>query len=273
MKTCTLCNSKKYKKLFVVNGKQIVECTKCGLVRTNSKKFASYEEYHRDEKEYSKEEELFRNIFQKRYNNISKFKNSPGKILDIGASTGTLLQIFKDKGWEVWGVEPSKSAGVAKKRGIKILNQDFEASKLPKNYFDVVVMNHTFEHVMDPLKVLRKIKSVLTKGGLVYIDVPNFGGSDSKFKGEHWGYLMPEEHTYHFTKDTLSALFAKAGFEVLWIKTWSGIFDVGNPVKKLWYEGSRFRKSFIKDMVKIPFNIITTATNKGSSLAAVGKKS
>jgi len=301
---CKNCSSKVFEHIYTIEGFDIEKCSTCNLVRTRQKPKEKYSEYHRDENEYTKDEVLFRNIFQKRFNIISncfspsasvkgRFRTKSGmtkhttskvvdsrsesgmtkKILDIGASTGTMLSIFKDAGWDVWGIEPSKtSVVIAKKRGIKMSHGFFENVKLPSNHFDVVIMNHTFEHVEDPLKVLTKIKRVLKKGGIVYLDVPNFGSWNATVMKEKWGYLMPTEHTFHYTPDTLKMLVAKSGFKVLWWGSWSGIFDVGRPVGKLWYELSHFRLSFIKDAVRIPLNIFSTLTKRGTSVAIIGQK-
>ena len=269
---CVYCGTKQFEILFVVRGRKIVCCTKCELVKTDDTNFENYDEYHRDEREYKVDEELFRNIFQKRYNTISKFRAKPGKVLDIGSSTGTMLSIFKDNGWDVWGVEPSSSASYAKKKGIKTTRLIFEKAKLPKNCFDVVIMNHTFEHVEDPVAVVAKIKLVLKKGGIAYIDVPNFGGLDSKLKGDKWGYLMPEEHTYHYTPETLRKIIKKGGLKVVWWDSWSGVFDVESPAKLFWYNLVNLKMAFIKNLIKIPLNTVTTLTKRGSSLAVIGRK-
>ena len=101
-----------------------------------------YQNYHRDA-DYMKFESLFRNVFLKRFSIIKSFSKSRGKVLDIGASTGIMLDIFKGEGWKTWGVEPSKSASVAKDKGHKVIKDIFERAELPKNYFDVIVLNHT----------------------------------------------------------------------------------------------------------------------------------
>lgn len=270
---CVLCGRNEFELLFTVRGFDIQKCNGCQLVKTLQKPTANYEEYHRDEAEYTKDEKLFENIFKKRFNTISRFKKTPGSILDIGSSTGTMLSIFKEHGWEVSGIEPSRgAAAIAQKRGIKTKVSTFEKAKLPTNHFDVVIMNHTFEHVNDPLFVLKKIRRILKKEGIVYIDVPNFGGLDAKIKREAWGYLMPEEHTFHYTPHTLSKIFAKANIDVMWIDTWSGIFDVANPLQKLWYQLTHLRLSFFKDIVKAPFNAFTTFTNMGTGVAIIGRK-
>lgn len=268
---CILCNTKQYKKLFTVGRYSIVQCVNCGLVRTVGTMQVDYSHYERDT-EYSSLDNYFKNIFQKRFNIISRYKQKPGKILDIGASTGVLLRIFRDSGWETWGVEPSAAAKIAESKNIKIVQTNFEKAELPKEYFDVVVMNHTLEHVQNPLLVLKKINSVLKKGGLVYIDVPNFGSLSSRLAGKNWKYLHPYEHIHHFTSVSLTSSLKAAGFEVSWVKTWSGIFDVANPLLKFWQTLVGLKKQFFTDMIEIPGNIIATAMNKGTSLAALGKK-
>ncbi|QQS38598.1 class I SAM-dependent methyltransferase [Candidatus Woesebacteria bacterium] len=269
--TCKYCKSDKYKHLFEVNGKDIVECLECGLVRTNCRDFEKYDNYHRDDKEYRSDEELFKNIFIRRFQTISRYKKK-GKILDIGSSTGTMLSIFKDHGWQVWGVEPSASFKYANKKGIKTTNSTFEKAKLPLNYFDVVIMNHTFEHVEDPVAVVKKIYAVLKIKGLVYIDVPNFGGFDAKIRGNNWGYLMPNEHVHHFTPNTLKMIIRKAGFEIVWWGSWSGIFDVASIGALMKFNLVNLRKAFFKNIVYAPFNLITTCAKRGSSLAVIGIK-
>src|SRR5688572_8359083 len=116
-KNCILCKSTDFKVLYTLGKHKIVSCQNCGLTKTEGKMNVDYEEYHRDS-DYDQFDAYFKNIFQKRYNTISKYKNK-GKILDIGASTGALLTIFQENGWEVVGIEPSKSAKVAQKKGIE----------------------------------------------------------------------------------------------------------------------------------------------------------
>lgn len=275
MKNCLLCKSRIYQELFDLGDYKIVRCKKCGLVKTLGKQKVLYRDYHRD-KDYESHEEIFRNIFIKRHRLISKYFRKPGKILDIGAATGILLSVFKDKGWEVWGVEPSGSAKVARKKGFKVMQSEFEKARLPKNYFDVVILNHTLEHLKNPIEVLKKVRTVLKKGGIVYVDVPNFDSLSSRIRGKGWAYLLEDEHLYHFTPETLKKIFGKAGFKTVWWRTWSGYFDVASPLFHIWHELVSFKLHLYKhlavDFVSIPGSLIATAINKGTSLAMIGKK-
>ena len=269
-KTCILCGSKRFQPLFGGRRWRLERCRDCGLVKTEAESFLSYQNYHRDQ-EYQEFESQFRNIFLKRFHLVKKFRDS-GRILDIGCSTGTLLSLFKKDGWEVWGIEPSQSATIAEKRGIIVKKTTFEKVDLPQNYFDVVILNHTLEHLANPLEVVRKVKSVLKKGGLILIDVPNFGGFSARILRSSWPYLAPDEHTYQFTQDSLKKILKKAGFKYLFSESRSGIFDYGNPLGEVLGSFFSFKKRFFADTIGLPGAFIATLLNQGSSLSMIGKK-
>ena len=231
----------------------------------------NYKNYHRDE-DYQKFESIFRNIFLKRFSLIKRFTKSRGRVLDVGASTGVMLDIFKDEGWKVWGVEPSKSASVAEGKGHKVVKDIFERAKLPKNYFDVVVLNHTLEHMDEPLIVLKKVETLLKDDGIIFVDVPNAGGLGARILGKNWPYLLPKEHKYQFTKESLSKLLNEAGFKIVHTESRSGLFEYANPALELWNSLSTLKKRFFFNVLTFPYALITTVLNMGDSISMVGKK-
>lgn len=267
---CVVCGGKHFKRLLSVVGKNIVRCRRCGLVKTENFKEPDYKKYHRDE-DYKEFETHFRNIFLKRVQIIERFFAGPGKVLEIGCSVGILLSILKEKRWEVWGVEPSKSANVARKKGIKVVNKVFEKANLPRGYFDLIILNHTLEHLENPLDIFKKARTLLKKGGKIFVDVPNFGSLSSSILGRRWPYLAPSEHLYHFEPRTLKKVITKAGFKVIFESSHSGIFDLGNPIKGLYDELLTRPRSFVKDFITSPGALIVTLIGKGTSLSMVGK--
>ena len=266
---CALCESSRFRRLFTVEGMYIARCRSCGLIRTENFKEPDYKKYHRDE-EYEEGATHFRNIFLKRVQIIGKFFDEPGKTLEIGCSVGILLSILKEKGWEVWGVEPSKSAKAAGKRGIRIIDKIFEKALLPQGYFDLIILNHTLEHLEDPLGILKKARTLLKEGGKIFVDVPNFGSLSSSILGRRWPYLAPEEHIHHFESRTLRKAVKMAGFKVIFESSHSGIFDLGNPVKGLYDELLSRPRSFVKYLITAPWAFFTTLIGRGISLTVVG---
>ena len=223
--------------------------------------------YHRDE-DYKKFESTFRNIFQKRFNLLRGLLGDEfglprgGRVLDIGASTGAFLSIFKEEGWEVLGVDPSRSSV----GNIKIIHKYFEKTNLPENYFDLVILNHTLEHMDNPLLVLKKVHKILKKNGVLFVDVPNAGGLGAKILGRYWPYRLPKEHKHQFTGESLSKIFGKAGFKVIHFASRSGIFEYANPLLEL------RRPRFLFNLITIPCSLFATLLNMGDSMSLIGRK-
>jgi SAM-dependent methyltransferase len=221
--------------------------------------------YHRD-KDYNKFDKTFRNIFSKRMSLLEKYVKKPGVVLDVGCSNGVFLDLFKEIGWETWGIEPSGSATIAKSKSHKIVNATFEKANLPPKYFDLVILNHTLEHMNNPTAILKKVKLVLRPKGILYVDVPNAGGLSAKILGKHWPLLLPDEHRWQFTKASLTKLLEESGFKVLHWQSRSGIFEYANPFKEL------YRKRFLLDILASPYSIVASAFQVGDSMTFICTK-
>jgi SAM-dependent methyltransferase len=271
MENCVLCQSSKFISIYRQKDWTVIKCGQCGLVRTERKIKPQYEQYHRDE-DYQKFESLFRNIFLKRFNIVNKYFRKPGVVLEIGTSTGTMLEIFKNKGWDVWGIEPSRSGDVARRKGIRVIKSIFESAKLSSDYFDLVVINHTLEHLENPVLVLSKIKRVLKKGGLVLVDVPNFDSLKSQILGVNWPYLLPLEHNYQFTRESLEKIFKKVGLKTVFFESRSGIFDFADPFREAGESLFTFKKRFFTNLLNLPLDALSTAVNRGDAMSLVGRK-
>jgi SAM-dependent methyltransferase len=271
MTKCVFCRSNNFRDLFVINGSNIEICSGCGLIRTKGIFNQNYKNYHRDE-DYEKSELLFKNISGKIYKDIGKFIKKKGEILEIGCSTGILLENFKKTGWKCLGVEPSASALVARKKGLKIIKSTFERAKLPSNYFDLVIINHTLEHFENPVKVLTETYLALKRGGKVYIGVPNVGSLSANIMGKRWPYILPLEHKYHFYPLILRRILEKIGFKILSEKSRSGIFNLENPALGLYNQFIGFQKNFVSDLLSAPGAFIATAIGKGTNLSIIAEK-
>lgn len=268
MNTCLICGHN-LKKFAEIENYLILKCSYCVFGQTD-KLDVQKGKYHRDEV-YIEEEKLFKNIFQKRVDKILKFKKE-GKVLEIGCSTGIMLSLLKNLGWEVVGVEISKkAAGVAAKRGIPVTVWDFMQTNLDEKY-DLVILNHTLEHMDHPVRVLEKIKSLLSPSGLLYIDLPNFGGLSAKLLGTNWPLLLPDEHLWHFSEKSLLLLLKKIGFKVIFIEKASGIWDYGSPIGGVLLSLFSFKKRFFKEALTAVPAWVVSKLGLGSDLMVIARK-
>ncbi len=146
------------------------------------------------------------------------------KVLDVGCATGYLGQAIKELGNEVIGIDVSSRAVEEAK---KVLNQalvlDIQEDDLPfgENYFDVVILAETIEHLFWPEKTIEKIKRVLKKDGFIVISTPNFLILPNRikmllgqFRYTDSGFL-DRGHIHFFTYRSLLEFLAKTGLAVV----------------------------------------------------------
>ena len=269
-KSCPACQGQ-FKQFAVFPKHLIYKCSNCGLgCTTNIGKQVG--DYHRDEV-YIKEEARFSNIFLRRVKLVNTLTKSKGKILDIGSSTGLMLSLFKQEGWEVRGVEMSqKAAQFATKRGIETEITAFEQARLANRSLDAVIINHTLEHLEHPQSVLHKISDVLKTDGVLLIDVPNFGSLSAQLRRGNWPYLLPDEHLWHFTAEALTLMLKKEGLIVVSRTSPSGIWDYSSPGSELLSALFGLKKRFFSQMLTFIPDYFISFLNMGTSLTIVAKK-
>jgi len=85
-------------------------------------------------------------------------------------------------------------------------------------FFDVVLFNHSLEHMYNPVAILREVHRVLKPGGLLIINIPNAGSFEAWLFSEYWTQWSPPQHIFHFTKQTMARLLTMTGFHPLNIK-------------------------------------------------------
>lgn len=149
-----------------------------------------------------------------------EFFKKTGKLADVGIGTGLFLKIAREHGWDVFGIDISNYAlGRVKKNGIKLFQGQLENVSFKDNFFDVVNMRHSIEHMKNPNKVLAKAYKILKPGGIICIATPNSFGIHARIFGEDWPHLSLPYHLHFFSKKSLSRLIKDAGFKILQIKT------------------------------------------------------
>ena len=79
---------------------------------------------------------------------------------------------------------------------------------------DVIILNHTLEHLRNPRLELSKIRELLSPHGVLYIALPGIFSIHNTYGGRlERGYLQ-NAHVWHFTLKTLNRLLADAGFKL-----------------------------------------------------------
>ena len=165
----------------------------------------------------------FKNIFQKMFDYFNFLKahkldllfNKKSNILDIGCGDGEILSFLKQKGHNVIGTEykiKKSSIGVNNK---KIPIYSNEKAFNSKKKYDLIILTHVLPHLTNANKIIRKIKISLKNTGIVYISMPNFSSTQSKFSKSNWFHLDIPRHIYHFSDKTFVKYMNKKKFNLI----------------------------------------------------------
>lgn len=207
-----LCGKRRSKFLFHAGKYSIVACLACGQVRTETPKGTSRKQVYEAEDVaiYVEKEQMFRQLFAGVVSFIRQFRKS-GTLIDIGAGVGLFVDEARKAGFDAVGFEPSREMVKAAKRefGIALIHSKFYHAKTG---FDIIVINHVLEHVPNPMSMIQDIRSALVQDGLLIIGVPNFGSFLAGWKKSRWQSLIPDQHRWHFTIQSLDRLVVPLGF-------------------------------------------------------------
>jgi 2-polyprenyl-3-methyl-5-hydroxy-6-metoxy-1,4-benzoquinol methylase len=227
-------------------GITIGKCTSCGLLRTFPPKRSQFDPKQSDAIFYEKNIDLFSRLFTPIIDGIQKYRQK-GTVLDIGCSSGILLGLLKERGYDIFGIEPNIHAyTLARNKFGKTIYHGTVGTYKTTKKFDVVVLSHVLEHVEEPRKMILSIKKILSKNGIIVIGIPNTRNIIFAIRKKYWEYLRPNEHVWHFSDTYLISLMKHHGFHIY--ETWyMNDSRSGYP----WVKGIYFRiLCFINDICR-----------------------
>lgn len=222
---CVVCGSAQSDILFTVYSYPVHECQTCKLQYlwpqpTDEDLTRIYSEnyfFGKDvgELEQSRLKRATANLY---LDQIEKRVGNPvgKKLLEIGCGNGDFLHEASKRGFEVSGLEYSRSAAEeanAKLSAHSVIVGSADTIDLPLGYYDVVVGCDVIEHVRDPRKFSERIYNSLKPKGLFYCVTPSRASLSAKLMGERW-VEYKEEHLFYFDPKNIARLFQQAGFRL-----------------------------------------------------------
>lgn len=146
-------------------------------------------------------------------------------VLDLGCGNGALTSAFVHEGFEMTGMDVSKSGIAVATRsfpGIPFEHAEMEtplASRL-RQTFDAVIAVEVIEHLLLPRLLFERAKEALRPGGVFIVTTPYHGflknlalALTNQFDA-HWHPLRDYGHVKFFSRTTLTQLFEEQGLIV-----------------------------------------------------------
>lgn len=127
-------------------------------------------------------------------------------VLDIGIGSGSYWNPIRER-YRVHGLDVSRGCELT--RYVANIEEDAVIEVIPTRY-EYVTMFDVIEHLENPIKALRKVRTLMVKGGTLIGSTPN------RFDPYLWlGAKMHPHHNYIFDKLSLAHLLRKCRFKVL----------------------------------------------------------
>ena len=129
------------------------------------------EEYQKIVKDLGEESHAYRvkRFGKERVGIMAEYiKSNPVKYLDIGCSTGFVVEAAMNEGWDAVGIDLNPSAvKFGQKRRLELYNVSIEKFDSEKNFFDIISMFDVLEHLINPSRMLKQTVDYLKPGGIM----------------------------------------------------------------------------------------------------------
>ena len=231
---CPLCGSNEFEECFLCEDYlssrerfHICDCKQCGFRFTND--FPNEETIGRyyDSPDYISHSDSEKGVINKLYHFfrkimlrrkvrlVQRFANNKNSLLDIGCGTGYFLHAAAADGFEVMGIEKSRTAKEHAISHFKLHVEEDLSHINTHNPFQVITLWHVLEHIENLNQSIEKIHTLLAEQGTLIVALPNHHSHDAAKYGKYWAAYDVPRHLWHFHPETVHLLMKKHGFKIV----------------------------------------------------------
>lgn len=204
-------------------------CRDCGFVFANPvpdpEAIAGFYAALADE-EYSMEDEGRGRNFRVILRRLRGFVPPGSSLLDVGAASGIFLNLAREEGFRVTGIEPSAAlvADARERYGLELFRGSAEQF-VSREKFAAITLLDVLEHVTDPDAFLSVLERFLAPGGTLVVVTPDIGSLAARLMGGRWWHYRVA-HVNFFNRRSLGRLLERHGFEAVLQKRFAWNFSL-----------------------------------------------
>jgi len=143
------------------------------------------------------------------------------RVLDVGGGEGYLSRLLRERGYRVVCLAAPGRVAAGFPQGVEVIEADLDEESPPfPEPFSFIVCGDVLEHLRDPGKTLRWLRSNLAPGGRLVASLPNSGHwyfrwtvLRGRFPAEDRG-LFDATHLHFYTWDGWRHLLQGANLEI-----------------------------------------------------------
>ncbi|CAM8630809.1 AdoMet_MTases domain containing protein [Comamonadaceae bacterium] len=274
---CALCTSTSCTHLYPLQRSAIVKCNSCGFCYVNPRMssdvlkarlqaWAQQDVVDAERLRIAYEDHTL--ALYDRYLKRMRQIVPPGRLLDVGCSTGALMFAAQQQGWSVEGLEIGEvsAAYAAQRLQVPVHAQSLYDFVAAPGSYDAIAFLEVIEHLENPVAAVQQLNHWLRPGGVLLVSTPNFDSLFRRLFGTRWWVVnCEEEHIQLFNRHSLEQVLQQHGFDVTWthirgldvaglVQTWRS--SKGNAASQhahqpdeQGYHGARTRKEKLKSVL------------------------
>lgn len=168
---------------------------------------------HRDWSNAKKHKKTNQDQVKRRIPFLKKYLKNDIDLLEVGCSSGFMLDAFKSHGANCIGVEPSgEFSEFLEDSGYRCFN---DMSEITNQKFDVITNFFVFEHMRDPYEFINQMYDLLKKRGVIICEIPCANDpltsiyNIREFEEFYWSIA----HHYYYTPKSIKFILDKLGYK------------------------------------------------------------
>jgi 2-polyprenyl-3-methyl-5-hydroxy-6-metoxy-1,4-benzoquinol methylase len=232
-RACPTCGSRDETREVEKDHMTIVRCRACDLVYVTP----TFDEAHyRDVYASAEYQEIVRDLGIKSHDyrverfgtervalmarHLERAGSGAIRYLDVGCSTGFVVEAARNTGWDAIGIDLNPSAiEFGRSRGLDLRTVALEDGGFGPGTFDALSLFDVLEHLLDPVRTLRHCVDLLAPGGILFLYVPNYDSASRLLMGADAHFIWPTHHLNYYTPSTIADLARRERLAPVWIAT------------------------------------------------------
>lgn len=221
----------------------------------------------------------------KRLKLIQQHVPQPGRVLDVGCATGTLLAALRQEGWATNGVElsPHASAYARDRLKLDVFTGELAEAQFADHTFDLVIFWDVLEHLHQPRAALLEAARITQPGGRLLLSLPNPESVERAVFGRYWAGWDVPRHLNVFSKAVIGRLLQETGWQMTHFVCITGRYWLFNLSLEQWLKNKvknpkvrqavmRMVRSLPARVVSLPYFWLVEKLGKGSVMTIIAKR-
>lgn len=233
--SCPICRENKIKRIYKLcdnlkimgdnfpeSSSYVAMCESCGLIFTDTEATQQdFISYYKNGAVAPKYYDMFGTeptdeYYQHLYDILKPYIHADSKLLDIAGAWGEFGHFMMEKGYTNFiNLDTNeKCIASAKEKGLETLLADStDMIGIEANSVDMIIMNHTLEHILDVENTMKNIDRVLKKEGYLFVEIPDVEGYADEEAAPY--NFLTYEHVLHMSMQDMQNLANEYGYEIV----------------------------------------------------------